>query len=511
MKMKTDSKTPQQYRPMLNTKIIFLCISVCLIILCIVGGSSLQEKTYQTERSRLLNEATIGVEACGEHTRQIVNQVDVLLHAVRMTYIRTGSVTETEQFIDQLNFNTEVIENIFITRADGTFIIPSEEKAQSKSVVSRDYFQHHKTTPADLLFISGIAKGFVSGKYRFRITRRINNPDGSFGGVLIATVTPQSFTRYYKELKLGAQSLASLVGIDDKKLRARIPEPSEEKWDLPIASDSILWTSMEKADAGRFEGRSSIDNILRTCIYKKINGLPLVMVIGFSNADVQSQVAERHSWITLTEVLLVLFILIITSVSMVVLTGRDKLSAANQDLEELYSQMQKIALFDSLTGLPSRVLFSDRFHHALQSAERDGAHCILLYLDLDGFKAVNDNLGHDAGDKVLRVVSTRMQKVVRSTDTLCRWGGDEFLILLTQFESATPEIFEISQRLLAVIKQPIVFHATPCSVSASIGIALFPDNGLTFDEILKAADAAMYTAKKQGKDQMVLAEPLKTA
>jgi diguanylate cyclase (GGDEF)-like protein len=494
-----------------NKRVLLLCTSAGLIAFVIAAGFIMRARTYQAEKASLINEATIGVEACGQHTIQILNQVDMLLHGVRMTYIRTGSVSTTEQFIRGLNFDTAIIENIYIVQADGRFIIPHDKASQSKSVVVREYFHYHQTTPTDQFYISAVEKGYISEKYRFRITRRINNADGSFGGVIIATVNPQSFTRYYSELHLGTQSLASLVGLQDKKLRARIPEPNEDKWAMSIPADYILWKSLEQAETGHFESVSPVDNISRTFVYRKVTGLPLVMVIGFSNADVENKVAERQNWITFTEAIVVLFIVMITSALLVVLIGRDKLASANQDLEKLYSQLQKIALFDSLTGLPNRVLFSDRFQHALQRAKRNGEHCILMYIDLDGFKAVNDSLGHDAGDKALKVVSDRMLQVVRSTDTLCRWGGDEFLIVLTQSDGAIKEIFEISKRLLAVVKKPVVCDTTSCAVSASIGIALFPDHGQTQEALLKAADTAMYLAKQRGKNQVVIASSHNTA
>ncbi len=494
-----------------NKRVLLLCTSACLIAFFIAAGFLLRARTYQAEKARLVSEAAIGVDACGQHTIQILNQVDVLLHGVRMIYTRTGSVSTTEEFISGLNFDTAIIENVFIVQADGKFIIPHDEVSQTKSVVARDYFRYHQATPEDRLYISAVEKGYISGKYRFRITRRINTADGSFGGVVIATVNPQSFTRYYRELHLGTQSLATLLGLQDKKLRARIPEPDEDKWAVAIPSDYILWQSLKQAETGRFESVSPVDNISRTFVYRKINGLPLVMVIGFSNADVQSKVAERQNWITLTEAIVILFIVIITSVLLIVLIGRDKLASANRDLENLYAQLQKVALFDSLTGLPNRVLFSDRFQQALQTAKRNGEHCILMYLDLDGFKAVNDTLGHDAGDKALKVVSSRMLQVVRSTDTICRWGGDEFLIVLTQSDGAEKEVIEISRRLLAVVKKPVDCNSTTCTVSASIGIALFPDHGQTLDALVKAADTAMYLAKERGKNQVVFASSATTA
>lgn len=489
----------------LSKKILFVLLSVGIIILGILAGSSrLIESIYQNEKALIIREANVSVDALEQHTVQIVNQVDLILNSVRIFYYRTRSIAETEMFINSLNFDKSVIDNIYLISKDGAIIISHDESAKSRNVSDRDYYRYHRSTIADNLFVSSVESGRVTGQYHFRITRRINNADGSFGGIALATVNPKSFTQFYRELKIGQQNVASLIGVDDRKLRARIPEPNADMWDVPI--ESQIWSVLNQSESGSYETQSVVDNIQRIYMYKKVGMLPLVMVVGFSDADVKNRVAERKKWIIIGGITVIGFISIIAGVMLVVFVNRDKLAIANQKLNVMNAQLKELALYDSLTGLPSRILFSDRLRHELLTADRNKAQCFLLYLDLDGFKAVNDNFGHDAGDELLKSVSGRMLNIVRSTDTICRWGGDEFLILLPESGGST-NVIEVAERLIAIIKEPVEFDGSAFSVSCSIGIACYPDNAMTPDELLKAADSAMYHAKKQGKGQVLLSAP----
>ncbi len=498
---KVDILMRKFYRFIFENKILLLCTLSTLIILCLLlGGMMFNEYLYQNEKALVMAEASTTAEAFEQYTVQVINQVDVLLNAVRSFYRRTGSLSEAHQFIDTLNFDKSSVENIYLISADGTIVISHEENTINTNVQDREYFRYHQSTPADTLFISPIELGRNNGQFIFPITRRIDNPDHSFGGIILVTLRPQSFTRYYNQLKIGTQNVASLVGILDRKVRVRIPETNTANWTQPF--ESPLWAALKLSPAGNYENQSPVDGVIRTIVYKKVDKLPLAIVIGFSDIDIGNRIAERQKWLVLAEGVLIFFVLIITAILIGMIINRDKLSVANQSLNTLNARLQELALSDALTGLPSRVLFSDRFQVALLSAQRNNERCFLMFIDLDDFKEVNDNFGHAAGDEVLKTMSARMSQILRSSDTLCRWGGDEFLLLQTH-PRTTVEVIEIAERLLAVINDPVDFNGTACQVSASIGIASFPENGQTLTDLQTAADAAMYLAKQRGKNQVV--------
>lgn len=157
-----------------------------------------------------------------------------------------------------------------------------------------------------------------------------------------------------------------------------------------------------------------------------------------------------------------------------------------------------LATHDPLTGLPNRFLFLDRFQQAVRHWQRSNAPFAILLIDLDGFKAVNDRHGHDTGDQVLRVTSIRMQDLLRANDTVARYGGDEFVVLLSAVGSAEDARL-IGEKLLASISAPIGTAAGQVAVSCSIGIALCPLHGSSLDILRQKADQAMYHAKRSGK------------
>ncbi len=157
-------------------------------------------------------------------------------------------------------------------------------------------------------------------------------------------------------------------------------------------------------------------------------------------------------------------------------------------------------LHDALTSLPNRILFHDRLEHGLAQSMRHGRPLAVMFIDLDGFKDVNDRYGHDMGDAVLQALAIRLQEHTRSEDTASRYGGDEFLYLLAD-PGNQQSIVAIAERILLLIREPchINLHGTDVSVclDASIGISISPKDGVTVDKLIKSADSAMYRAKEQ--------------
>ncbi|WP_107852545.1 diguanylate cyclase domain-containing protein [Oceanimonas marisflavi] len=153
---------------------------------------------------------------------------------------------------------------------------------------------------------------------------------------------------------------------------------------------------------------------------------------------------------------------------------------------------------DPLTGLPSRTLLMDRLEHALDHAGRVRAPVAVLYLDLDGFKPVNDTLGHAAGDVLLQAVAQRLLNCVRTEDTVARLGGDEFVIVLEHLERAG-EADMVAGRVLHALQQPFAIAGQPAHISASLGVSLYPQDGTDAGNLLQYADAAMYRDKQEGR------------
>ncbi|ART56678.1 sensor domain-containing diguanylate cyclase [Acidovorax carolinensis] len=185
------------------------------------------------------------------------------------------------------------------------------------------------------------------------------------------------------------------------------------------------------------------------------------------------------------------------------------------DTVAMQERMAHLAQYDALTDLPNRVLLQDRARQALAQARRDGKSVAVMYIDLDGFKQVNDTLGHDVGDELLVQLAQRLTGAVRASDTVCRQGGDEFVVLLPGIDT-TEQASHVARKIMAACSAPYLLNGRVLSVELSGGIALFPEHGQDFETLSRHADAAMYAAKHAGRRQFrvyagVDAEPVRVA
>lgn len=169
--------------------------------------------------------------------------------------------------------------------------------------------------------------------------------------------------------------------------------------------------------------------------------------------------------------------------------------------KEHEQQLEHIAHYDALTGLPNRVLLADRMHQAMFQTQRRGQRLAVAYIDLDGFKAINDTYGHEVGDELLLVVSRRMKQALREGDTIARLGGDEFVAVLLDLPLAETSV-PLLTRLLAAAAQPVHVGELTLQVSASLGVTFYPQaDDVDADQLLRQADQAMYQAKVAGKNR----------
>ncbi|MDX8379390.1 MAG: diguanylate cyclase [Gallionella sp.] len=190
-------------------------------------------------------------------------------------------------------------------------------------------------------------------------------------------------------------------------------------------------------------------------------------------------------------------------------TGRVEIHGVTRDITErkaVQDAIQLRAMHDLLTGLPSRKLLSDRVQQAFFAAKRDHKQAALMFVDLDRFKPVNDTLGHDVGDRLLKWVADRLLACVRESDTVARVGGDEFIVLLRTIES-TDEAMRIAEKIRTALDLPFELDDDRLKISCSVGVALYPEHGEDEIVLTKHADVAMYRAKTQGRNKVQLFTP----
>jgi diguanylate cyclase (GGDEF)-like protein/PAS domain S-box-containing protein len=171
--------------------------------------------------------------------------------------------------------------------------------------------------------------------------------------------------------------------------------------------------------------------------------------------------------------------------------------------KELEQKLADMATHDSLTGLPNRLLLTDRLAVGLAQARRNDTRLAVMMLDLDRFKTVNDTFGHIVGDELLRAAGERLMGIVRKSDTVARMGGDEFVVLLLQI-ARMEDAVKVAQKILGAFRKPFALDSYQVHTTTSIGIAIYPEDGEDVETLYKNADTAMYWAKEQGRDNYEL-------
>lgn len=187
-------------------------------------------------------------------------------------------------------------------------------------------------------------------------------------------------------------------------------------------------------------------------------------------------------------------------------TALEQLYERGREVQELQDTFRRLAYEDSLTGLPNRLLFMDRLSNAITRAERNKAKLALLFVDIDGFKAVNDTHGHASGDELLKQIARRMSNAVRKSDTVARLGGDEFAVILEHQYDPLATMVVGEKICSAVLRRFDLVTDPPVSVTVgcSVGVVIYPNHGTDPDGLLQAADAAMYQVKRRGKGGVFL-------
>ena len=281
----------------LKSRLLFLWVMVGLFVVAAAISLIWYERRIQHEEFERTNrEATLANHSFVEHTRQIVGQADNLLRAVRSFYIHSRSIKQTEEFIASLSLEKSLYENIYLINAGGKVVIAHEAEAKGRNTSYREYFRFHSSTPEDRIYFAATDRGRITNQYYFRITRRITLPNGEFGGVLLINVRPGALTDYFARLSTGTDAVTALIGIHDRKFRARYPESDTPIFDKVI--EESLWGGKPLSASGAYRVPNPADGTVHHFIYKIVGNLPLVMVNGFSDGVVQTRVAERLRLIT---------------------------------------------------------------------------------------------------------------------------------------------------------------------------------------------------------------------
>lgn len=327
-------------------------------------------------------------------------------------------------------------------------------------------------------------------QWHFPFRHTVQDNDGNPLFVIQGAMSVESTGMLWSDLPLLSGSRVGLIRNNDGYLQLLWPAmPPEQSFRKPQTGAMMQAIRANPGQiTGAYEGQSSIDGITRLGAYVR---LPNAIMSAFVSVP-RSLILVRwweHNYPILLSFIGYLAVIVAIAYR---LTGRER-----QHTHELLAQSRK----DPLTGLPNRIAVDEVLAREIARAQRSESHSALLYLDLDKFKDINDNLGHATGDRLLERVALRINAILRDEDILARLGGDEFLVLLPESDAEKASL--VAQRIADVFGTPFQVSGREIIVSTSIGICMFPDDGHDRGILLQNADAAMYEAKRQGRNRFV--------
>jgi diguanylate cyclase (GGDEF)-like protein len=467
---------------------------IAAFLLAVIWGSTfgiLRVKHVAAEHAAAISSRDL----LGTYEAQVVralHEIDQTLSLVKYWHERGGK-SQLADLRDKGLLPPDLIFVVSIADRDGA-IMDSTRPSAGQNVASQDYFL--KQRGSDSFVIGQLARG-LTGDAKLHFSRRLTASDGGFDGAVIVAVDADYFVAGYEAAELGEHGVLGLLGTDGV-FRVR------RTGDAIVSGGSIDYASVVPAadalDTEATVSTSSWDNMRRYTSARELYGFPLAVLVGLS-ADEQLTAArgDRRAslwWAALASALVV---------PLVALLGRMNWQLSQSRLREgevkleLAQRIEYLAYHDGLTGLPNRSMFSKLLSQCISESRRYDRQLAVAFLDLDRFKQINDTLGHDAGDQLLREVATRIKACVRASDTVARLGGDEFVVLLPALGDGKYAA-TVAQKILAVIARPFTLIGHEFRITTSIGISTFPQDGLDEQTLTKNADIAMYQAKEEGKN-----------
>src|ERR1039457_5187059 len=472
--------------------ILFPALTV--LVLGLIWGATLNLIKVEGAHAAAAS-ATATLELLNTYKAQVVRalrEIDQTLKLVQYEYKSKGTHALSDLKTEGL-LPPDLLFVVSILNTQGTVVVstrPTATPAVAKSELQQSLH-------SDALWVDPPHKDALSGEWALQFGRALNAADGSAVGAVLITVDASYFVSGYDPSILGKQGVLALVGVDGV-FRAR------RTGDSITSGDTIDYAS---AVSGADQGEPALtlaanrwDGVRRYTGAQQLYAFPLTVIVGLSQShqvgcsrpDAQDYLGRA----IVGSALLILLTTILGRMSWQLACARAR---ENEAKLAHALRIEYLAYHDGLTALPNRSLFNKLLSQAISQAQRHNKPLAVAFIDLDRFKQINDTLGHEAGDALLKEVASRLKTCLRDSDIVARLGGDEFVVLLTEL-SDEKFAATVAQKLLESIAQPFVLLGQDFRVTASIGISTYPLDGLDEQTLTKNADIAMYQAKDDGKN-----------
>lgn len=484
--------------------LLFLVLTVCLLFTGIWIYQILQgrERAISLAQANTANLVRI-IERANNRT---IQAIDLTLGNM-VTGVKRGRWTtshDTNAYFRSLLRESPQVREVAFADSSGRIISTSRrDTSTSLSIKEETYFKKASKGILPPLFIStprpGRLLGDMSsqGHWHLIMCRAVFNDGGDFAGVALAVINPGFFQELIQALDIGSKGYVAYYRYDGKFLMSS-SQASMQLGDDNHVNDLLFTQYLPKQEWGTFtESHKGVNSHTYIISYRATSRWPLLVTVGLEQDEILKpwrQETRDFSLLMAGSLLIVLLLAVMVY--------------KQQLLQEKMSKKLTEAHHDALTGIPSLRLCLDRLASALSRAARENNELLaVFFIDLDGFKAINDDHGHEAGDYVLQQVAGRLSSCVRQMDTVGRLGGDEFLIILPKIKDVSV-LEKIGKKVVRSVNKPIQWKKKSLSVSASVGIAIHPGDGNEAGQLIKKADQAMYAAKKCGKNRCALYEQI---
>lgn len=551
----------------------------------------------------------------------MVEQVDKILLSLRAGYAKNPEqfdIGNARLYVGGLILQIAVIDPDGIVKATTLALAPGVRLDLS----DREHYRVHLNTDKDDLFIGKPVIGRTTGKPSIQLSRRLSNPDSSFGGVIVVSIDQSSLTRFYDTIDIGKDGTIAVTGLDKVARASRGFKNMNPDGSYPA---QLLFKKLQESPTGFFTTQGVIDGVGRLVSYRKIETLPMIVAVGLAQHEVFADYwRNRRTYYTAAAaltvgILIAIFFGVMRKRKLIettseMLQAQEALARANQELiekqyaidqavivaitdvkgnityandhfcrisgyareellgnnhrilksgthsekffrdmyrqianghvwrGELYNKAKDGSLYwvdsiivpqlgpdgkpvaymairidvtarkqaetkisymaghDALTGIGNRAVLNEKLEEALARLRRRQETFAVLVLDLDGFKHVNDTLGHAAGDELLKELALRLTSALRETDIVTRLGGDEFAIIQSSETNQREAAIALAVRVLEIVAMPFDLDGHDVTIGTSIGIAFAPEDGTDPGELLQKADLALYRVKSEGRN-----------
>jgi len=424
-------------------------------------------------------------------------QIDATLKLIRYAYAMRPEASVLSELGAHGLLPLDLLFEVSITDAKGQ-IVASTRDRMGTSVAGQDFFEMQRQTEGFVMSEPRLDPS--TGEWSVYFSRRIAVVDNGFAGVVVVATDPAYFVSSYEAATMGERGMLGVLGSNGRFSALRTGDTvsygdttdySSEFSEIDDGAASAVKVSVSPWDGER-----------RYTTAIELFSFPATVVVGLSEREQLAAGNPRvvqYLWsATIASGVALVFVTILGRMSWQLQQSQMRLMQQQVITTE---RMEHLAYHDSLTGLPNRRLFLDRLEQEVKRANRSSLPLSILFMDLDGFKEVNDSLGHEAGDRLLSDVAERLTDCVREDDTVARLGGDEFTVILTGAKERE-DVERVAQTIIDALAMPFHIAQQSVQISVSIGITLYPQDASSPDALLEAADQAMYKAKKSDSNRM---------